>query len=136
MGITKKIILGIVLLAGVLGLYSDFRQYGEMAGMLLAIEYMITTVFLWNWASGHFPKVGKLHAILILLASGLITLTIVNWALAGEFHVDLAEVVGMTLRHKPIYYAAVLMVAFLKVFFWRWLFSGVREEKEEAATAA
>ena len=136
MGIGKKIILGIILLAGLFGLASDFHQYGEIAGMLLAIEFMFTTIFLWAWASGNFPSIGKTGATVILLISALVMLAIINWALSDELHVDMIEVIRTTLQHKPIYYAEVLIASFLKVFLWSWLFSGVREERADAAVSA
>ncbi|MEG5932496.1 hypothetical protein UXN85_20735 [Enterobacter hormaechei] len=136
MGTFKKIILAIVILGGIFGLVSDFKQYGEMPGMLLSIVFMLTTVFLWNWASGHFPAIGKMKAALILLASGMATLCIINWALSAQFNVELVEVIRATFRQKPWFYALVMAVSLIKVFFWRWLFSGVREEREEAANAA
>lgn len=129
MGSVKKIILAITLLLGIVGITNDFHQFGIKTGMELALVYMFTTAFLWYWAAGYAPTIGKFTVVIISIFSGMATLLIINWALASELRVDLIEVIRETYIQKPLFYALIVGESILKVFFWDWLFSSVREEE-------
>ena len=41
---------------------------------------MLTTVFLWQWASEKFPEVAQIQIIIILLASTIASVFVINMA--------------------------------------------------------
>lgn len=136
MGFMKKILLAIVIIAGVMTLVREFREYGIQVGLVLAAGFLFSTVFLWHWASGYMPKIGKLLAIVVMMIFTLVYVGTVEYAMADSMRVDLIEVVRTTIRHSPWFYQIAFLGAGIKVFFWSWLFSGVREENAAKALQA
>ncbi|AYL64189.1 hypothetical protein FDW86_03630 [Citrobacter sp. wls828] len=51
----KKLILGLIILAGLISTVGDYKNFGLFGAAGLLIIFLLTTVFLWQWASGKFP---------------------------------------------------------------------------------
>ncbi|MEG1211161.1 MAG: hypothetical protein RSE29_08570 [Leclercia sp.] len=135
MGIIKKILLAIVIIAGLITVSRQSQEYGIDIGLQLLAVFFVSTTFLWRWACGYLPQIGKFTAILIMMVFVLVALGIVEYALADQLQVDLVEVIRISLKHSPWVYTAMFLGSGVKVFFWRWLFAGVREEKASNAAA-
>lgn len=135
MGIIKKILLAIVIIAGVLNISSQAHEYGLDIGLQLLTVFILSTTFLWRWASGHLPHIGKPVAITIMMVTMLIARVIVEYAIADHLHVDLVEVIHTSLKYSPWLWLAMFLGSGVKVFFWRWLFAGVRQENRSDVTA-
>lgn len=99
----KKILLGLIILAGLIGTLKDYKDFGLFGALGLFIIFLLSTTFLWQWASGRLPEITKLHAIFILLASAVASIFVINMAIAGNLHVDLMEVMGVTITHNPLF---------------------------------
>jgi glucan phosphoethanolaminetransferase (alkaline phosphatase superfamily) len=121
----KKILLGLIILAGVIGLLKDYKDFGLFGALGLFIIFLLTTIFLWQWASGRLPEITKLQAIFILLASAIASIFVINMAIAGNLHVDLMEVMRVSITHNPLFYLILCVTAWVKVGIWQWLFNGV-----------
>jgi hypothetical protein len=52
-------------------------------------------------------------------------------AIAGNLHVDLMEVMRVSITHKPLFYLIFCVVAWVKVVIWKWLFSEVRGNPQQ-----
>lgn len=135
MGIIKKILLAIVIIAGVLNISRQAHEYGLDIGLQLLTVFIVSTTFLWRWASGHLPHIGKPVAITIMMVTMLIARVIVEYAIADHLHVDLVEVIHTSLKYSPWLWLAMFLGSGVKVFFWRWLFAGVRQENRSDVTA-
>ena len=135
MGVIKKSILGIFILMSVLSLFREFQDFGFKTGLLLSALFLLSTVFLWQWASGYLPQLGKLHAVMVMMALTLVFLGTIDYAMADSFNVDLLEVIRTTIKHSPWFYVATFIGSGIKVFFWHWLFSGVRQKNAEHTAA-
>ena len=127
----KKILLGLIILVGLIGTLKDYKDFGLFGALGLFIIFLLSTTFLWQWASGRLPEITKLHAILILLASAIASIFVINMAIAGNLHVDLMEVMYVTITHNPLFYLILCVVAWVKVGIWQWLFSGVQQEESQ-----
>ena len=127
MGVIKKAILGIFILMSVLSLFREFQDFGFKIGLVLSVLLLLSTAFLWQWASGWLPQMGKLHAVMVMMALTLVFLGTIDYAMADSFNVDLLEVIRTTIKHSPWFYVATFIGSGIKVFFWHWLFSGVRQ---------
>ena len=127
----KKILLGLIILAGLIGTLKDYKDFGLFGALGLFIIFLLSTTFLWQWASGKLPEITKLHAILILLASAAASIFVINMAIAGNLHVDLMEVMRVTITHNPLFYLILCVVAWVKVGIWQWLFSGVQMKESQ-----
>ena len=49
----------------------------------------------------------------------------------GNLHVDLMEVMRVTITHNPLFYLILCVVAWVKVGIWQWLFSGVQMKESQ-----
>lgn len=127
----KKILLGLIILAGLIGTLKDYKDFGLFGALGLFIIFLLTTTFLWQWASGRLPEITKLQAIFILLASAIASVFVINMAIAGNLHVDLMEVMRVTITHNLFFYLLLCVVAWVKVGIWQWLFSGVQVEESQ-----
>lgn len=127
----KKILLGLIILVGLIGTLKDYKDSGLFGALGLFIIFLLSTIFLWQWASGRLPEITELHAILILLASAIASIFVINMAIAGNLHVDLMEVMRVTITHNPLFYLILCVVAWVKVGIWQWLFSGVQQEESQ-----
>lgn len=127
----KKTLLGLIILAGLIGTLKDYKDFGLFGALGLFIIFLLSTTFLWQWASGKLPEITKLHAILILLASAVASIFVINMAIAGNLHVDLMEVMRVTITHNPLFYLILCVVAWVKVGIWQWLFSGVQMKESQ-----
>ena len=132
----KKTILAIIIIAGMLTLTREFHEFGTKTGLILSAVFVLSTAFLWKWSSGSLPQVSKFHTILMMMAFTLVFLGTIDYAMADAMNVDLREVVRVTLKHSPGFYLVTFVSSGLKVFLWRWLFAGVREENEAKAIQA
>lgn len=99
----KKILLGLIILAGLIGTLKDYKDFGLFGALGLFIIFLLSTTFLWQWASGRLPEITKLQAIFILLASAVASIFVINMAIAGNLHVDLMEVMRVTITHNPLF---------------------------------
>ena len=135
MGVIKKAMLGIFILMSVLSLFREFQDFGFKVGLVLSVLLLLSTAFLWQWASGWLPQMGKLHAVMVMMALTLVFLGTIDYAMADSFNVDLLEVIRTTLKHSPWFYVATFIGSGIKVFFWHWLFSGVRQKNAEHTAA-
>ncbi|WP_433640514.1 hypothetical protein [Kluyvera georgiana] len=135
MGVIKKAMLGIFILMSVLSLFREFQDFGFMIGLVLSVLLLLSTAFLWQWASGWLPQMGKLHAVMVMMALTLVFLGTIGYAMADSFNVDLLEVIRTTIKHSPWFYVATFIGSGIKVFFWHWLFSGVRQKNAEHTAA-
>lgn len=135
MGVIKKSILGIFILMSVLSLFREFQDFGFKIGLVLSVLLLLSTAFLWQWASGWLPQMGKLHAVMVMMALTLVFLGTIDYAMADSFNVDLLEVIRTTIKHSPWFYVATFIGSGIKVFFWHWLFSGVRQKNAEHTAA-
>ncbi len=52
-------------------------------------------------------------------------------AIAGNLHVDLMEVMRVTITHNPLFYLILCVVAWVKVGIWQWLFNGVQMKESQ-----
>ncbi|CAD5359657.1 hypothetical protein JKM78_000698 [Citrobacter freundii] len=118
-------------MAGLIGTLKDYKDFGLFGALGLFIIFLLSTTFLWQWASGRLPEITKLHAILILLASAIASIFVINMAVAGNLHVDLMEVMRVTITHNPLFYLILCVVAWVKVGIWQWLLSGVQQEDSQ-----
>lgn len=128
MGIIKKILLAIIVISGLVNISRQSQEYGIDVGLQLLAVFSLSTFFLWRWASGYMPQIGTVIAILVMMACLLLGLVIVEYAMAHQLNVDLVEVIRTSIKHSPGFYVAMFLGTGIKVFFWRWLFAGVREE--------
>lgn len=135
MGVIKKAMLGIFILMSVLSLFREFQDFGFKIGLVLSVLLLLSTAFLWQWASGWLPQMGKLHAVMVMMALTLVFLGTIDYAMADSFNVDLLEVIRTTIKHSPWFYVATFIGSGTKVFFWHWLFSGVRQKNAEHTAA-
>lgn len=135
MGVIKKILPVIIVVSGLINISRQSQEYGLDTGLQLLVMFSLSTFFLWRWACGYLPRIGTLVAILIMVASVLVGLGIVEYAMADQLHVDLVEVIHTSIKHSPWVYMTLFLGAGVKVFLWRWLFAGVREEKAANAAA-
>ncbi|HDG1692766.1 TPA: hypothetical protein PFE16_004293 [Kluyvera georgiana] len=135
MGVIKKAMLGIFILMSVLSLFREFQDFGFKIGLVLSVLLLLSTAFLWQWASGWLPQMGKLHAVMVMMALTLVFLGTIDYAMADSFNVDLLEVIRTTIKHSPWFYVATFIGSGIKVFFWHWLFSGVRQKNAEHTAA-
>ncbi|BDN98974.1 hypothetical protein KAM621c_40790 [Citrobacter braakii] len=120
----KKILLGLIILVGLIGTLKDYKDFGLFGALGLFLIFLLTTTFLWQWASGRLPEIPQLQAVFILLASAVASIFVINMAIAGNLHVDLMEVMYVTITHNPLFYLILCVVAWVKVGIWQWLFSG------------
>lgn len=130
----KKLIFGVIVFYGVISFAKDYKEFGLFAAFGLLALFIVTTLFLCRWASGRFPAVSTLGAVLALVAGVLVSIFIINLGMASDLHVDVMEVLRASIWHKPWFYVLAFIGAGLKVFIWKWLFSDVREAN--AAVAA
>lgn len=119
----------------VLSLFQEFQDFGFKIGLVLSVLLLLSTAFLWQWASGWLPQMGKLHAMMVMMALTLVFLGTIDYAMADSFNVDLLEVIRTTIKHSPWFYVATFIGSGIKVFFWHWLFSGVRQKNAEHTAA-
>lgn len=119
----KKILLRLIILVGLIGTLKDYKDFGLFGALGLFIIFLLTTTFLWQWASGRLSQITQLQAVFILLASAVASIFIINMAIAGNLHVDLMEVMRVTITHNPLFYLILCVVAWVKVGIWQWLFS-------------
>ncbi|MGV4279060.1 hypothetical protein [Citrobacter freundii] len=49
----KKILLGLIILAGLIGTLKDYKDFGLFGALGLFIIFLLSTTFLWQWASGE-----------------------------------------------------------------------------------
>lgn len=131
MGLFRRITLFVFIVSGLLHSILEFHAYGVIASLKLFILFILSSAFLWGWASGVLPAVGKLKAIMFMMGSALVGLFIINYALANDMNVDMAEVIRMTVARNPWFYLLVFVTAGLKVFLWRWMFAGVKARNDE-----
>lgn len=136
MGLIKKILLAIIVISGLINISRQSQEYGLDTGLQLLAMFSLSTFFLWRWACGYLPQIGTFVAILIMLASVLVGLGIVEYAMADQLHVDLVEVIRTSIKHSPWVYMTLFLGSGVKVFLWRWLFADVREEQAASAGAA
>lgn len=127
----KKILLGLIILAGLIGTLKDYKDFGLFGALGLFIIFLLSTTFLWQWASGRLPEITKPHAIFILLASAVASIFVINMAIAGNLHVDLMEVMRVTITHNPLFYLILCVIAWVKVGIWQWLFRGVQMKESQ-----
>lgn len=127
----KKTLLGLIILAGLIGLLKDYKDFGLFGASGLFIIFLLTTIFLWQWASGRLPEITKLQAIFILLASAVASIFVINMAIAGNLHVDLMEVMRVSITHNPLFYLILCVTAWVKVGIWQWLFNGVMADANQ-----
>lgn len=120
----KKILLGLIILVGLIGTLKDYKDFGLFGALGLFLIFLLTTTFLWQWASGRLPEITQVQAVFILLASAVASIFVINMAIAGNLHVDLMEVMYVTITHNPLFYLILCVVAWVKVSIWQWLFSG------------
>lgn len=135
MGVIKKAMLGIFILMSVLSLFREFQDFGFKIGLVLSVLLLLSMAFLWQWASGWLPQMRKLHAVMVMMALTLVFLGTIDYAMADSFNVDLLEVIRTTIKHSPWFYVATFIGSGIKVFFWHWLFSGVRQKNAEHTAA-
>lgn len=135
MGIIKKILLAIIVISGLVNISRQSQEYGIDIGLQLLAVFSLSTFFLWRWACGYMPQIGTVMAMLIMMACVLVGLGIVEYAMADQLHVDLVEVIRISIQHSPWFYLAMFLGTGVKVIFWRWLFAGVREESAVNAAA-
>lgn len=136
MGVFKKILLAILIIAGVVSLTREFHEYGLQVGLILSAIFLLSTAFLWHWASGNLPQIGKFQAVLVMMIFTLLFLGTIDYAMADAMHVDLIEVIRTSIKHSPWFYLVTFIGSGVKVIFWRWLFSGVRENNAASTAAA
>lgn len=129
----KKLILGLILLSGLIGTVQSYKDFGMFGAAGLFIIFALTTTFLWQWAAGKLPEIPTLQAILILLASAIASIFIINMAIAGNLDADLMDVMGVSITHNALFYLILCVVACVKVGIWKWLLSDVREEQSPQA---
>lgn len=55
----------------------------------------------------------------------------INMAIAGNLHVDLMEVMRISITHNPLFYLILCAVAWVKVDIWKWLFSDLQSEQNQ-----
>lgn len=67
----KKILLGLIILVGLIGTLKDYKDFGLFGALGLFLIFLLTTTFLWQWASGRLPEITQLQAVFILLASAV-----------------------------------------------------------------
>ena len=127
----KKIILGLIIIISLFSTMKDYKDFGFFGAAGLFIIFVLTTIFLWQWAAGKWPEIGTIKAILILLASTIASIFVINMAIAGNLHVDLMEVMRVSITHKPLFYLIFCVVAWVKVGIWKWLFSEVRGNPQQ-----
>ncbi len=127
----KKTLLGLIILAGLIGTLKDYKDFGLFGALGLFIIFLLSTTFLWQWASGRLPEITKLQAIFILLASAIASIFVINMAIAGNLHVDLMEVMRVTITHNPLFYLILCVVAWVKVGIWQWLFRSVQMKESQ-----
>lgn len=132
MGFFRRITLFVFIISGLLHSILEFRAYGVIASLKLFILFILSSAFLWGWASGVLPAVGKLKAIMLMMGSALVGVFIINYALADEMNVDMAEVIRTTVTHNPWFYLLIFATAGLKVFLWRWMFAGVKAQNDKS----
>ena len=119
----KKTLLGLSVLAGLVGTIKDYKDFGLFGAAGLFIIFVLTTTFLWQWATGRLPEITKLQAAFILQASAIASIFVINMAIAGNLHVDLMEVMRVSIMHNPLFYIIICVVAWVKVDIWKWLWS-------------
>lgn len=136
MGWIKKTALAMVFIAGVITLTCEFQAFGLQVGLVLTAAWFLSTTFLWHWASGYLPQMGRSMATLIMMIFTFVLMGTVEYAMADFRLADLPGVVGTTLKHSTWFYLVMFIGAGLKVFFWNWLFAGVREEQAAQAAQA
>lgn len=127
----KKTLLGLIIGAGLIGTLKDYKDFGLFGALGLFIIFLLSTTFLWQWASGRLPEITKLQAIFILLASAIASIFVINMAIAGNLHVDLMEVMRVTITHNPLFYLILCVVAWVKVGIWQWLFRSVQMKENQ-----
>lgn len=127
----KKILLRLIILVGLIGTLKDYKDFGLLGALGLFIIFLLTTTFLWQWASGRLSEITQLQAVFILLASAVASIFIINMAIAGNLHVDLMEVMRVTITHNPLFYLILCVVAWVKVGIWRWLFSSEQADASQ-----
>ncbi len=49
----KRILLGLIILAGLIGTLKDYKYFGLFGALGLFIIFLLSTTFLWQWASGN-----------------------------------------------------------------------------------
>lgn len=133
MSFIKKIMLAIFILMGVVSLSREFHDFGITVGVVLSVIFLLTIAFLWQWASGCLPQLGKVHAVMVMMVLTLAFLGVIDYAMADSLNVDLVEVIRTTITHSPWFYVATFIGSAIKVFFWHWIFSGVRQKNAEPA---
>lgn len=129
----KKIILGLIIAISLFSTMKDYKDFGVFGATGQFIIFILTTTFLWQWAAGKLPEIGTVQAILILLASTIASIFVINMAIAGNLHVDLMEVMRISISHKPLFYIIFCVIAWIKVVLWKWLFSDVRRNMLQSA---
>lgn len=129
MGWFKKLLLALVFIAGGVTLGREFEEFGMQIGLLLTAAFLLSSTFLWHWASGYLPDIGKFKAILIMMVFSLLLIATVDYAMADFMFVDMIDVIHATITRSPWFYLATFLGAGLKVVFWNWLFAGVRESR-------
>lgn len=122
----KKLFLGLSILSGVLTTAKDGREFGLFTMLILFVIFALTTLFLWRWASGKVPGISAWGAVGVLLLFVIASVLILNVAMAGQFHVNIVEVLRVSIMQKPLFYVLAIFGAALKVLIWKWLFSEVR----------
>lgn len=75
-----KIHTGLIILVGLISTVGDYKNFGLHGAAGLFILFMLTTVFLWQWASEKFPEVAQIQIIIILLASTIASVFVINMA--------------------------------------------------------
>lgn len=45
----KKILLGLIILAGLIGTLKDYKDFGLFGALGLFIIFLLSTTFLWQW---------------------------------------------------------------------------------------
>ncbi|MFY9997322.1 MAG: hypothetical protein WAK61_20315 [Leclercia sp.] len=136
MGWFKKLLLAMVFIVGGVTLGREFKEFGLQIGMVLTAAFFLSCAFLWHWASGYLPQIGKFKAILIMMVFSLLLMATVDYAMADFTFVDMIDVLQSTIRRSPWFYLATFFGAGVKVLFWNWLFAGVRESHAAKAVQA
>ena len=49
----KIILLGLIILVGLIGTLKDYKDFGLFGALGLFIIFLLSTTFLWQWASGN-----------------------------------------------------------------------------------
>lgn len=49
----KRMLLGLIILAGLIGTLKDYKDFGLFGALGLFIIFLLSTTFLWQWASGN-----------------------------------------------------------------------------------